>query len=334
MPDIKVSAEVGDALADGRPVVALESTLLAHGLPAPRNREVGGELEELVRAGGAVPATIAILDGVPTVGLDAEGLDKITPAPGAAGAAGAEVLKLSVRDLAPAAALGRTGATTVASTAWLAARVGIRVFATGGLGGVHRASASADMAGGDATAAFAGVAGAFGGVSYDESADLPTLAATRITVVCAGVKSILDVGATLERLETLGVTVLGWRTADFPGFYLPSTGHRLDWRVEDADQVSAAMAAADRLGAPGAVVVANPVAESEALDRELHDRVLADALAAAVRAGLRGKTMTPFLLAAFHHETAGRSLEVNLAVVRGNVQVATEIATTWAKHRR
>src|SRR5262245_52181925 len=168
MSDIRVSTEIQDALADGRPVVALESTLLAHGLPAPRNREVGRELEELVRAGGAVPATIAVLDGVPTVGLDAAGLEKITPVPGAAGAAGSEVLKLSVRDLAPAAALGRTGATTVASTAWLASRVGIRVFATGGLGGVHRAA---------------------GAANYDESADLPTLAATRITVVCAGVKS-------------------------------------------------------------------------------------------------------------------------------------------------
>lgn len=146
-------------------------------------------------------------------------------------------------------------------------------------------------------------------------------------------KSILDVGATLERLETLGVTVLGWRTADFPGFYLPSTGHRLDWRVDDAEQVSAVMTAADRLGTSSAVVVANPVAEPEALDRELHDRVLADALAAAGRAGLRGKAVTPFLLAAFHRETAGRSLEVNLAVVRGNVRVATEIATAWATAR-
>jgi pseudouridine-5'-phosphate glycosidase len=307
-PLIEISAEVADALADGRPVVALESTLLAHGLPAPRNREFAAELEALVRAHGAVPATIAVVDGVPTIGLDAAGLDLITEP-------GADVLKLSVRDLAPATALGGTGATTVAATAWLAAEAGIRVFATGGLGGVHRGG-SAD-------------AGRSSGFSYDESADLWTLALTGITIVCAGVKSILDVAATLERLETLGVTILGWRTSDFPGFYLPTTGHHLDWRVEDADQVAAAMAAADRLGAPGALVVANPVSAADALDRDLHDRVLADALTAAGRAGLRGKAVTPFLLACFHRETAGASLEVNLAVVRGNAAVAAAVAAAY-----
>ncbi len=302
-----MSAEVQDALAAGRAVVALESTLLAHGLPAPRNREFAAELEQLVRDHGAVPATVAVLDGVPTVGLDEAARERITdPA--------TDILKLSVRDLAPATALGQTGATTVASTAWLAARAGVRVFATGGLGGVHR--------GGDEDS---------GGFSYDESADLPTLATTPITVVCAGVKSILDVGATLERLETLGVTVLGWQTSDFPGFYLPGTGYRLDWRVEDAGQVAAVMAAADELGTPGAVIVAHPVAEADALDRDLHDRVLADALGAARRAGLRGKAVTPFLLAAFHRETAGASLEVNLAVVRGNATVAAAIATAYSR---
>ncbi|WP_041258658.1 pseudouridine-5'-phosphate glycosidase [Pseudofrankia inefficax] len=309
MPEIEVSTEVRDALAAGQPVVALESTLLAHGLPAPRNREFAAELEQLVRDHGAIPATIAVLDGVPTVGLDDAARDRITdPA--------ATVLKLSVRDLAPATALGHTGATTVASTAWLAARAGIRVFATGGLGGVHR--------GGDEGS---------DGFSYDESADLPTLATTPITIVCAGVKSILDVGATLERLETLGVTVLGWQTSDFPGFYLPGTGHQLDWRVEDAGEVAAVMAAADELGTPAAVVVAHPVAQADALDRDLHDRVLADALAAASRAGLRGKAVTPFLLAAFHRETAGASLEVNLAVVRGNAAVAAAVSTAHAGRR-
>ncbi|MBL7494346.1 pseudouridine-5'-phosphate glycosidase [Frankia sp. AgB1.9] len=315
MPEIEVSAEVQEALAAGRAVVALESTLLAHGLPAPRNREFAAELEQLVRDQGAVPATVAVLDGVPTVGLGDAARERITdPA--------ATVLKLSVRDLAPAIALGHTGATTVASTAWLAARAGIRVFATGGLGGVHRGGdGDGDQTGGG------------GGFSYDESADLPTLAATPITVVCAGVKSILDVGATLERLETLGVTVLGWQTSDFPGFYLPGTGHQLDWRVEDAGQVAAVMASADELDTPGAVIVAHPVAEGAALDRDLHDRVLADALAAASQAGLRGKAVTPFLLAAFHRETAGASLEVNLAVVRGNATVAAAIATAYASRR-
>lgn len=325
-----MSAEVRDALRQGRAVVALESTLLAHGLPAPRNREFAAELETLVRDQGAVPATVAVLDGVPTVGLDEASLHRITDP-------GTPVLKLSVRDLAPAAALGRTGATTVASTAWLAARAGIRVFATGGLGGVHRGdAATAGSRRGDEVVADTGADGATStgagpnGFSYDESADLPTLAATPITVVCAGVKSILDVGATLERLETLGVTVLGWRTSDFPGFYLPTTGHQLDWRVEDADEVAAVMAATDGLGTPGAVIVAHPVAPADALDRDLHDRVLADALAAAGRAGLRGKAVTPFLLAAFHHDTAGASLEVNLSVVRGNATVAAAIAVAYA----
>jgi pseudouridine-5'-phosphate glycosidase len=193
----------------------------------------------------------------------------------------------------------------------LAVRAGIGEFATGGLGGVHREARE----------------------SWDESADLATLARTPITVVCAGVKSILDVGATLERLETLGITVLGWQTSDFPGFYLPGTGHQLDWRVEDAGQVAAVMAAADELGTAAAVIVAHPVAQADALDRDLHDRVLADALAAASRAGLRGKSVTPFLLAAFHRETAGASLEVNLAVVRGNAAVAAALAAAYAGRR-
>ncbi|MBX6390418.1 MAG: pseudouridine-5'-phosphate glycosidase [Frankia sp.] len=304
LPELVVSDEVLAAVAAGRPVVALESTLLAHGLPRPRNRAVGAGLEQLVRELGAVPATIAVLDGRPTVGLDDAALERITSGDPA-------IRKLSTRDLAPACALGATGATTVASTAWLAAKAGIRVFATGGLGGVHRGAAD-------------------GGPSYDESADLPVLAATPVTVVCAGVKSILDVGATLERLETLGVTVVGWRTGDFPGFYLPTTGFALDWRVEDADQVAAMMAAATRLGLPGALVVANPVAAADALDRDLHDRVLGQALAAASREGLRGKDVTPYLLAAFHRETGGASLEVNIAVVRNNAAVAAAIATAWA----
>ncbi|WP_322759164.1 pseudouridine-5'-phosphate glycosidase, partial [Frankia sp. Cr2] len=247
-PRLVVADEVRVALDAGRPVVALESTLIAHGLPRPRNREVAAELESLLRARGVTPATIAVIAGTPTIGLDASALSMIADAP--------DVAKLSVRDLPVAAALRRTGATTVASTSVLAARAGIRVFATGGLGGVHRGWVD----------------------SADESADLVTLARTPITVVCAGVKSILDVGATLERLETLGVTLLGWRTDIFPGFYRSRTGFTLDWRVDAAHQVASVMAEADALGLRSAVIVANPVPETEQLDHDLHDRVLAEAL--------------------------------------------------------
>ncbi|MCM3883946.1 pseudouridine-5'-phosphate glycosidase [Frankia sp. R82] len=298
--NIVVSAAVRQALAAGAPVVALESTLIAHGLPRPRNRQVALDLEGNLRDQGVTPATVAVVDGVPRVGLDDADLLRIADDP--------HVVKLSVRDLPVACATGRTGATTVAATSLLAARVGVRVFATGGLGGVHRGA----------------------GDSYDESADLVTLASTPITVVCAGVKSILDVGATLERLETLGVTVVGYRTSTFPGFYLPHTSYDLDWRVSEPTQVAAAMTAADDLGLRSAIVVATPLPVELALDPGLHDRVLADALTWASERGIRGKSVTPFLLETFHRETGGASLEVNINAVRNNVAVAAEVARAWA----
>ncbi|MCK9874385.1 pseudouridine-5'-phosphate glycosidase [Frankia sp. Ag45/Mut15] len=298
--NIVVSAAVRQALAAGEPVVALESTLIAHGLPRPRNREVATQLETQLREQGVTPATVAVIDGVPRVGLDKPDLLRIADDP--------HVVKLSVRDLPVARATGRTGATTVAATSLLAARVGVRVFATGGLGGVHRGA----------------------GDSYDESADLVTLATTPITVVCAGVKSILDVGATLERLETLGVTVVGYRTSTFPGFYLPHTSYDLDWRVSEPAQVAAAMSAADDLGLRNAIVVAAPLPVELALDPGLHDRVLADALAWASERGIRGKSVTPFLLETFHRETGGASLEVNINAVHNNVAVAADVARAWA----
>ncbi|MFD9123949.1 pseudouridine-5'-phosphate glycosidase [Kitasatospora sp. NPDC059571] len=301
---LRLSPEVADALAAGAPVVALESTIIAHGLPRPRNLQVARELEEAVRAGGAVPATIAVLDGVPHIGLDKDGLERI--------AEDRSLRKLGFRELAPAVAGRASGATTVSGTAFLAARAGIRVFATGGLGGVHR----------DWT------------TSQDESADLGLLARTRITVVCAGVKSILDVPATLERLETLGVAVLGYRTGEFPGFYLTGSGQPVGWTVQDAAEVAAMMQAQDALGGPeSALVVANPVPPAEQLDPALHDRVLAEALAAADRAGVRGQAITPFLLAHLTEHTRGASLEANLAAVRGNVRLAAEIAGRWADLR-
>lgn len=300
-PLLRLSEEVSEALVARRPVVALESTIIAHGLPRPRNLGVAAELEEIVRAAGAVPATIAVLDGVPHIGLGKVERERV--------ASDTALRKLGFRDLAPAVAAGASGATTVSGTAFLAARAGIRVFATGGLGGVHRDWAT----------------------SQDESADLGLLARTRITVVCAGVKSILDVPATLERLETLGVSTLGFRTADFPGFYLSSSGRPVDWTVQSAGQVAAVMQAQDELGGlESALIVANPVPEAQQLDPALHDRVLAEALAAAERAGATGQAATPFLLSYLTEHTAGASLEANLAAVRGNVRLGAEIAAHWA----
>ncbi|WP_045324416.1 pseudouridine-5'-phosphate glycosidase [Streptomyces sp. NRRL F-4428] len=296
-----LSEEVREALDRGRPVVALESTIIAHGLPRPRNLEVGLELEELVRAEGAVPATVAVVDGVARAGLDKASLERI--------ATGDGVRKLGHRDLAPALAAGATGATTVSATAFLAARAGLRVFATGGLGGVHREWAQ----------------------TQDESADLSLLARTRITVVCAGVKSILDVPATLQRLETLGVGVLGYGTERFPGFYLADSGEPVDWTVHRPEEVAAVMAAQDALGGPeSALLVANPVAAAEQLDPQLHDRVLAEALTECRKQGVTGQAVTPFLLGYLVRATGGASLEANLAAVRGNVRLGARIAGAWA----
>ena len=287
-----VEPAVADALAAGQPVVALESTILAHGLPPGRNRRVAAEVEAAVREAGAVPATIAVLDGQVRVGLDPAGLDRVC--------AGG-VAKLSVRDLGPALSRGADGATTVAATSLLAARAGIRCFATGGLGGVHRHARE----------------------TWDESADLGVLATTSILVVCSGVKSILDVGATLERLETLSVTVVGYRTDRFPGFYLADSGHDVPWRVDDPAQAAAVLRASP---GPGAVVVAQPVDEADQLDPALHDRALAGALAAARDAGIGGKEVTPFLLDHLQRATGGASLEVNIRLVLANARLAAQVA--------
>jgi pseudouridine-5'-phosphate glycosidase len=296
-----VLPEVAEALAAGRPVVALESTIISHGLPRPDNLRVAREIEQAVRRGGAVPATIALVDGQARVGLDDAALERI--------ASSDDVVKVSTRDLAVVAARAGTGATTVAATSHLAAAAGIRVFATGGLGGVHR----------DARR------------TWDESADLEGLAGTDITVVCAGVKSILDVAATLERLETLGVTVLGYGTTAFPGFYLTDSGHSLDWRVESPDEVAAVMSARRDLGTAGSgVVVANPLPVDEQLDPALHERLLHDGLAAAEANGVRGKEVTPFLLEFFHRESKGASLEANIRIVLHNAELAARIAVADA----
>jgi pseudouridine-5'-phosphate glycosidase len=292
--------EVRQALAEGRPVVALESTIIAHGLPHPENIRVAGEIEAAVRAGGAVPATIAVIGGQVRIGLGESELERL--------ATGSDVAKCGVRDLPVVCARGGDGATTVAATSHLAARAGISVFATGGIGGVHREARD----------------------SWDESADLVTLARTAICVVCAGVKSILDVGATLERLETLGVTVLGYRTDSFPGFYLSDSGHPVPWRVDEAAEIGAILHAREAVGAPGGVLVANPLPVAEQLDPELHDRVLTEGLHAARIAGVRGKDVTPFLLERFHRETGGESLRANVALVLHNARLAAGIAAAAA----
>jgi pseudouridine-5'-phosphate glycosidase len=287
-------------LVEGRPVVALESTIISHGLPRPRNLHAARSFESQLADVGVTAATIAVLDGVVCIGLDDDELQRV--------AGDDDVVKVSVRDLPVAVATGRSGATTVAATAYLAARAGIRVFATGGLGGVHRLAAS----------------------TFDESADLPTLAQTSITVVSAGVKSILDISATLERMETLGITVLGFGTRSFPSFWVTDSGFELDWAVPDAASVARVMAAVDELALPAAVLVANPLPADRQLDPAEHDAALERALSAAEAKGLRGKEVSPFLLASMVDQTGGRSLEVNLDIAANNVRVAGEIAVEWA----
>ena len=299
MSSLHLTPEVAEALNAGRPVVALESTIISHGLPRPRNHAAALEFESIRRERGVVPATIAVLDGIPRIGLDEEGVRRI---------AEEDLAKASVRDLPVLAALGRSGATTVAATAWLAALAGIRVFATGGLGGVHRGANS----------------------TFDESADLPTLAENAVTVVSAGVKSVLDIPATLERLETLSIPVVGYGTREFPAFWLRESGYQLDWAVEGAAEVAAIMRARDDLGARQGLIVANPVPLDQQWDPAEHDRVLATAWDAAETAGVRGKAVTPFLLGYIVDASGGRSLEVNLDLARNNVRVAADIATAWS----
>lgn len=297
---LRLSGEVREALELGRPVVALESTIISHGLPRPQNRAAAAEFESILRESGVIPATIAVLDGVPHVGLDGDGLQRIADEP---------MAKASVRDLPMLAVTRRSAATTVAATSFLANLAGIRVFATGGLGGVHRGAAE----------------------SFDESADIQTLAVTPITVVSAGVKSVLDIGATLERLETLSIPVVGFRTSVFPRFWLRESGETLDWSVKSAEEVAQIMRARDRLGLQQGIVVANPVPAELAWNVEEHDRVLANALQMAQDQAISGKAVTPFLLQQIVELSGGKSLEVNLDLARNNVRVAAAIAKAWAE---
>lgn len=298
---VEQSPKVSAALSAGAPVVALESTIISHGLPRPGNLAAAREFEAILSDQGVTPATIALIDGVPKVGLTPEDLERI--------AADESVVKVGSRDIGIAMARKMTGGTTVAATSVLAARAGIRVFATGGLGGVHRRAAE----------------------TFDESADLTVLSRTPITVVSAGVKSILDIPATLERLETLSVAVVGYRTSRFPAFWLADSGYDLDWRVDSPQEIADIMAAREAFGEQSALLVANPLARADQLDPEVLSGALQAALAAAAESGVRGKAVSPFLLDHIQRVTGGASVEVNLTIARGNIGLAGQIATSWAE---
>ena len=295
---INFSAEVSAAIAAGQPIVALESTIISHGLPRPRNLEVALEVEAIVRSEGAVPATIALIDGVVHVGLESHELERI--------ANDDDVVKASTRDLAIIEATKKSAATTVAATAHLADLAGIKVFATGGLGGVHR------------------------GHMYDESADLIALSETPIVIVCAGVKSILDVPATLERLETFAVPVLGFGTNKFPGFYLTESGYEVEHRVDSVEEITQIWS--NRFGLQTddrAIVVANPVVNQ--MDLVLHNQILESGLKAAEENHVTGKAVTPFLLEYFHTQSKGESLRVNIDIIKANSHLAALIAISLNK---
>ena len=291
-----VSEQVAEAVAGGRPVVALESTIFTHGLPRPRNLEVALEAEERLRGQGVVPATIGVFAGAPTVGLNLEQITSL--------ANDGAVKKVSLRDLPVAAALRFHGGTTVAATAFLAHRAGIKVFSTGGLGGVHHGAAT----------------------SFDESADMTTLATTPIIVVSAGVKSILDVAATLERFETLNIPVVGYKTRKFPGFFVSDSGFAIEYVVNTPDEVAAICSARDDLHIESAILLANPIAEDKQFPPAELDDILSRAWAQAESNGIKGKDTTPFLLDFIQRETKGRSVHVNVEVYRNNVSLAGEVA--------
>ena len=292
---IKLSAEVANALKAGKPVVALESTIISHGLPRPSNLEVALECERIVRDAGAVPATIALLDGKILVGLERSELEAIANRD--------DISKASIRDLAIIVAQGKSAATTVAATAHIAALAGIHVFATGGLGGVHRGANE----------------------SFDESADLTALANVDMTMICAGVKSILDVPATLERLETLAINLVGYKTTAFPGFYLTDSGYTLEHRVDTPEEIAAIIKARKDVGTLSkALVVANPVVKE--MNKALHDEILKSGLEKADKEGIVGKAVTPFLLEHFHTTSKGESLAINTEIIKANCLLGAQIA--------
>ncbi len=307
-----VHPEVRDALVSGGGVVALESTIIAHGMPYPANVETALEVEAIVRAGGAVPATIAVSGGEIRVGLDRQGLERLASAEG--------VMKVSRRDLPVVVARGLDGATTVAATMIIAALAGIEVFATGGIGGVHRGAACSP--------------GGQMGNTFDISADLTELARTGVAVVCAGAKAILDLGLTLEVLETHGVPVIGFGTDRFPAFYTRDSGFGVDCRIDTEAELAEILLAKRRLGLTGGVVIANPIPREHEMDPRRVEQAIREALAEAVEKRVTGKDVTPFLLAKIEALTGGKSLEANRALIRSNAGVGARLAVELAKRRR
>ena len=297
---LSIEAEVAEALAAGRPVVALESTIIAHGMPYPSNLETARAVEAIIREEGAVPATIAILGGRIRIGLDAAGLEAVARMP--------DMAKISRRDLPVILSTGGDGATTVAATMLCAHLAGIGVFVTGGIGGVHRGAEE----------------------TFDISADLEELARTPVAVVCAGAKAILDLPKTLEYLETRGVPVIGMGTDVFPAFYCRTSGLTLDHRCDTAEEAAAIIAMQAELPSGAGLVIANPIPESDALDREDVDRAIETALTDAADQGISGKEVTPFLLARLVEITGGRSLDANVALVKNNARVGARIAVALA----
>lgn len=300
-PALALRDEVAHSLAARRPVVALESTIISHGMPYPRNVEMALEVEGIIRAGGATPATIAVLDGVPRIGLSPDELETLASSP--------HVAKVSLRDLPYVMARGVHGATTVASTMRLAALAGIRVFVTGGLGGVHRGAEH----------------------SFDVSADLTELGRTNVAVVSAGVKSILDIGLTLETLETLGVPVVVHGSDEFPSFYSRSSGHPAPLRVDSPEEVAAMMRAKWDLGIEGAISVANPVPEADEIPAAEIGRLIDQALAECDERGITGKDITPFLLGRIVELSGGQSLDTNIALVRHNAHLGAAVAVAYER---
>jgi len=301
---VRLHPEVAAALRDGRAVVALESSVLAQGLPEPVNREADRRMHAAIRARGAVPAVTAVVRGVPVAGLDDADLERFLSRAG--------ISKVSARDLPWAIARGTDGATTVAAALCLCARAGIPVFATGGIGGVHRAAS---------------------GVTFDESADLLELSRSSVVVVCAGAKSILDLRATVERLETFGVTVVGFRTGEFPGFFTAHTGLPVNAVADSAGEIAAAFHASRSLGRPGALLVVQPPPAALALEAGLVEHAVQASLAAASAAGISGGGLTPFLLAEVERATGGRSLATNLGLLEANAALAAEIAVALTDSR-
>jgi pseudouridylate synthase len=299
---LNIAPEVQAALDDGQPVVALESTIITHGMPYPRNVETALQVEAQVHACGAVPATIAILQGKLKIGLSTLEIEQL-------GQVGLRAEKASRRDLPVLLSQGKDGATTVAATMIAAERAGIRLFATGGIGGVHRKAAQ----------------------TMDISADLQELARTSVAVVCAGAKAILDLELTLEYLETFGIPVLGYQTDEFPAFYTRRSGLPVNFRLDSPTDIARAMQAKWGLGLEGGLVIANPIPEAYASPPELIEQAIVQALAAAEARGIKGKAITPFLLAKVEELTGGQSLEANIQLILNNARLAAEVAREFVR---